>query len=143
MTWLPTLPPHPCSYPWCCSALTVWRRKRGPTLETNTARPGDHLDALSQPDHPSFPSSHQLFTVAQSQLRLVDPLNGGPGARSNSPRLYHKLLARLGLTSSLLSPLHSTSLRRCCSTGHSRDGRKGHERVDLASSWLRADNGGQ
>lgn len=46
-------------------------------LESNTARPGDHLNALVQPDHPRFPSSHQLFTGYQSQLRMVDPLSWG------------------------------------------------------------------
>lgn len=68
-------------------------------LVRNTERSGDPLNALSQPNHPSFPSGHQLITMYKSQLYLVDPLNRGPWMRSNSPRLPRELLAKLGLTS--------------------------------------------
>lgn len=77
----------------------------------NIARSGDHIDALSQPNHLCFPSGHHSL-VYKSQLRLVDTFKG---VRSNSPRLHHELLASLGLTSSApqshcILPVHSDAV---------------------------------
>lgn len=69
--------PAPAPAPGVAVPRLCGGESKAPVLESNTAGPGDHLHALSQPDHPRFPSSHQLFPGYQSQLHMVDPLSGG------------------------------------------------------------------
>lgn len=69
-----TSAPAPCL--WCLDCV---EEKMRPHAGNAHCKGGDHLDVHSQPHHPSFRSGHQLFTVHQSWLLLVDTLSGVQG----------------------------------------------------------------